>query len=284
MGRRLRYLLPIVLPTVLAVCITAAHAYVLHGSHILQMMSDAIGKADSLRVVQKHIVYRVDQQEAPIELDEVVLYDFPDAYRSEISSRSGERIHVFSRGSSITIIDRRVVADGETVFDRYMDLFLCNSRVLFEQRLPQMGIDPSISSLGRFQGRIGYVLGARYPDESVPQLWVDKKTFRPFRWLIRPGADTNGQLPVEVRFYGWRKAGKYFYPMRIEFYQKDTLIRSLQVGQVQPDLALAADLFDIRRLRSTYPAAVKSPAPEQSATGDKSEVQKTLDDFRKIFE
>ena len=283
MDRRLRNLVLMVLAAVLAACITAAHAYVLNGFHILELMTDAIGKADSLRVVQKLTVYRVDQKETPIELDEVVLYAFPDAYRSEITSSSGERIHVYSRGSAITIIDRRVVPDGETVFDRYMDLFLCNSRTLLQQRLPRLGVNPSISSLGRFQGRIGYVLGARYPDESVPQLWVDQKTFRPFRWLIRPEISTIGQLPVEVRFYDWRKAGKYFYPMRMEFYQKDTLIRSLQVERVQPDLAPAGEMFDIRQLRATYPAA-KPPAPEQGDLGDKSEIQKTLDNFRKIFE
>ena len=35
-----------------------------------------------------------------------------------------------------------------------------------EKELPVLGVDIDVSSLGRFQDKIAYVVGARYPDES----------------------------------------------------------------------------------------------------------------------
>lgn len=267
-----------------ALFVAAADAYVPHGLHLLELMTKEMGTTDSLRVSQKLIVRAGELEgEESIELTETLMYDFPDGFRSEISSLNAERIHVVSKGKSLTVIDKKVVAESENEFDRYKDIFLYNSRDLLEIRLPQLGVDPSISSVGRFQGRIGYILGAQYPDESTAQLWLDRNTFKPFRWLLRPAAFGDSATMLEVRYYGWRQVGSIWYPVRIEFYEGNRLIRIIQVEKLQVNPTLSGQLFDIRRLKLKYPKG--GPLlPDQPETGEKSEVQQTLERFQKIFE
>jgi outer membrane lipoprotein-sorting protein len=269
-----------------ALLVTAAEAYVPHGLHLLELMTKEMGTTDSLQVSQKLIVRAGELEgegEESIELTETLMYAFPDGFRSEISSQNAERIHVVFKGKSVTIIDKKVVAESESEFDRYKDIFLYNSRALLEIRLPQIGVDPSISSVGRFQGRIGYVLGAQYPDESTAQLWLDKNTFRPFRWLVKPGAFEDSAAMLEIRFYGWRQVGSIWYPVRIEFYQSDQLVRIIQVENLKINPKLSGRLFDIRRLKLTYPKGGQL-LPDQPDAGEQSEVQQTLERFQKIFE
>jgi len=264
--------------------VAAADAYVPHGLHLLELMTKNMGTTNSLQVSQKLIVTssELEGQES-IELTETLMFVFPDYFRSEISSLNSERIHVVSRGDSLTIIDKKVVSESESEFDRYKDVFLYNTRASLEIRLPQVGVDPTISSVGRFQGRIGYVLGAQYPDESVAQIWLDRKTFRPFRWLVTPGVFEDSAAMLEIRYYGWRQVGSIWYPVRIEFYQSDQLVRIIQIEKLTVNPRLPGQLFDIRRLKQKYPKG--GPLlPDQLDTGEPSEVQQTLERFQKIFE
>jgi len=267
-----------------ALFVAATDAYVPHGLHLLELMTKEMGTTDSLQVSQKLIVRAGELEgEESIELTETLMYLFPDGFRSEISSLNAERIHVVFKGKSVTIIDKKVVAESENEFDRYKDIFLYNSRALLEIRLPQLGVDPSISSVGRFQGRIGYILGAQYPDESTAQIWLDRNTFKPFRWLVTPGAFEDSAAMLEIRFYGWRQVGSIWYPVRIEFYQSDRLVRIIQVEKLQINPTLSGKLFDIRRLKLKYPKSGQL-VPDQPDTGEQSEVQQTLERFQKIFE
>lgn len=264
--------------------VAAADAYVPHGLHLLELMRKEMGKTDSMQVSQKLIVPAGElAEEESIELTETLMFVFPDYFRSEITSLNSERIHVVSRGNSLTIIDKKVVSESESEFDRYKDIFLYNSRASLEIRLPQLGVDPTISSVGRFQGRIGYVIGAQYPDESVAQIWLDRKTFRPFRWLVSPGAFEDSAAMLEIRFYGWRQFGRIWYPVRIEFYQSDQLVRIIQLEKLTLNPSLSGQLFDIRRLKLTYPKGSQL-LPDQPDTDEQSEVQQTLERFQKIFE
>ncbi|KPJ75565.1 MAG: hypothetical protein AMJ54_14600 [Deltaproteobacteria bacterium SG8_13] len=266
----------------LAVTISAsvATAYVLHPLHLLELMTSEMGQAESLMVYQKLVVNESELPEQTITLQETVMYIFPDAFRSEITSNIAQRIHVVDRGRSATIIDAKLVADREGDFDRYKDLFLYNSRDLLDARLRQIGVETSISSLGKHQGRIGYVIGAQFPDELAPQLWLDKNTFKPFRWLLRPGADGDPSGALEVRYYGWRQFEKIWYP---EFYQGENLLRTILVQDVKVNPRLDGQLFDVRRLRAQYPRG-GAQLPARPDSGGQSDVQETVERFQRLFE
>ena len=259
------------------------HAYVLHGYHLLDLMRREMGTARSLEVIQKLTIQESVLPTEAVAVQETVSYRFPVSFRSEFASAAGEHIQIFSNGRALTIVDGRIVSDTESELDHYKDIFLFNTRELLINRLSQLGVAADVSSVGRFQGRIAYVLGAQYPDETVPQLWLDKETFRPMRWLLKPASAGNLSEAIEVRYGDWRKLSSIWYPERIEFYQGDRLLRRMQVQRTRVNPEFSNRLFDVAYWKSIYPYAA-APPPAQGESGDKNDIQRTIDRFRKLFE
>ena len=260
-----------------------ANAYVLQGPHILELMTQKLGKTERLMVSQKLILYDDSLEKGAVELEETLRYVFPEAFRSDILSKNVERIQVLSKGVVLTVIDGKVTAEPETRFDRYKDILLYRSRMLLEQRLSMLGVDVKVSSVGRFEGKPVYVLGAQYPDESVQQIWFDKDSFRPFRWIIKSRTGESPDSSLEVRYLKWGQSGKTWYPMRIEFYKNDILLREINVKSIKMNPSFSKDLFDIEYLKSIYQTAAPV-VPDQNESEELNEVQKTIEEFKKIYE
>ncbi|UCD82388.1 MAG: hypothetical protein JSW26_13465 [Desulfobacterales bacterium] len=302
------------------VFISPIHAYVLQGRHVLDLMIQELGVAETLFVSQRLIFYRMAASadtstsatgEAPqttpgtgdnafpaatdpktnqkdllsetIELEESLRYVFSRAFRSDARSQNSERIYIFSRGRTLTIIDGNIVPDAANRFDLYKDILLFRSREELADRLLELGVDVSISSLGRFEDKIAFVIGADYPDESVNQLWVDKDTLLPLRLIIKGVNGTADSGTAEVRYLTWWSIGETRYPSKIEFYQDDNLVRFSQARNFEENATFSEELFDIEHLKMVYPRTLALPivpgAPEEP-----SEVQKTIEEFKRIFE
>jgi hypothetical protein len=298
----------------------SVQAYVLQGLHIIDLMIEQLGEARSIYVTQDLIFYRLvsqtdietdetreeqqaldnagtelpaDQEvqldenvslEEMLQLEETLRFFFPFAFRSDAKSSDSERIHVVSGDRSITIVDGSIVPAVTNRFDLYKDIFLYRTREDLSERLLQLGVDVSISSLGRFDGEIALVLGAVYPDESVSQIWIDRETFLPTRWIIRGNGGNFNSDVLEVRYLTWWKSGEVRYPARIEFYQDGKLVRVNQLKSFREGDEFSEDLFDIDNLRSVYPLASEQPLVRGESEEEPSEVQKTIDEFRRVFE
>ena len=146
-----------------------------------------------------------------------------------------------------------------------------------------MGVDVTITSVGRFEGQIAYVLGAQYPDETHSQIWFDRKTFKPFRWLLVAGAEEGIKDILDVRYSNWREVRGMWYPMQIEFYQNQRLVREIQVTYIKVNPTFSAKLFDIEHIRSVYQPMTEI-APEKKEAVGIPEIQKTIEDFKKMYE
>lgn len=84
--------------------------------------------------------------------------------------------------------------------------------------LGRRGVALSDESLGRFDGRLAYVIGGR-AREAKPLLYVDKDAFQPLRLIALEG----GALQ-DVRFLGWGSpTGGDWFPRAIEVVQGDQL-------------------------------------------------------------
>ncbi len=81
----------------------------------------------------------------------------------------------------------------------------------YADRLARLGVPVAEVHLGRADGRLAYVLGAR-PTERKPQAWIEKQTFQPIR-IVYPRA---GSL-AEVRLldFGSPIGGDWF-PRAVE--------------------------------------------------------------------
>ncbi len=298
----------------------SVQAYVLQGRHVLDLMIEKLGTANSLFVSQKLIFYRIDPSadrlysaasddsdlaaepadnvidtardivndenaaiQETLELEESLRYVFSQAFRSDARSLETERIHIFSGNEVLTVIDGHIVPGAENRFNRYKDILLYRSREKLADRLLELGVDVFISSLGRFEEKIAFVIGAEYPDESVSQVWIDQETFLPLRWIIKSSVGVADSSALEIRYGPWWKIGKTRYPSRIEFHQDGQLVRVSQVIKVEEDAIFSDALFDIERLKLSYPQASTQPAlPDESE--EPSEVQQTIEEFKRIFE
>lgn len=300
--------------------IPSPQAYVLQGPHIIELMIEELGEAQSLFVKQKLIFYKIEMpkeekaqtieidpietevdqvediplilpaesanvelQTSEVQLQSTLIYNFSSAFRSEISSEDSHRIHLYVQGQTLTVIDEHLAADSETRFDLFKDLMLFRSRQALVDRLWQLGVDVSVSSLGRFEGQTAFVIGSQYPDESVSQIWLDKETFRPMRWIIHDAGRDFGREPLEVRYLEWWKKENIWYPMRVEFFQNNQLVQVAIVEKLEINRTFPDEIFDIQDLRARYPAA-PPVEPGTAQTGEPSEVQKTIQEFRKIYD
>jgi hypothetical protein len=261
----------------------SVNGYVLPGQHLLLMMTESLGSATSLTVHQRTFLYDDSAQGPQAELSETLTYRFSNAFLSESVSPHLTRIHLDVLDDAVTIVDNRLALQDESRFDRYKDLLLFHSRILLTDRLSRRGIDTMISSLGRFEGEPVYVLGAQYPDKTMAQIWIEKETFRPLRLLI-PMTGTEGSVEMlEFRYLLWQENGKVWYPLRIECYENERLIRMMVVSDMEVDPLIDDEDFDIGFLRAQYgeEAYIEEDllAPEEE-----DDIQKALDDFKKRYE
>ena len=244
----------------------------------MKLMTQNLGKADRLLVTQKLVLHDDNPNMKADELSETLQFEFPKTFRSDIVSENIQRIRIVSDRIVFTVIDGKISDEPENSYDHYKDLILFRSREVLQERLSNLGVDVKVTSLGRFQGKPVYVLGAQYPDETSPQVWLDKKTFLPLRWIMTSNATQN----LEVLYLDWKKLKQIWYPMRIEFFSNGNLLREIHVQDIKVNPSFRADLFDIQQLKSLYP----QDAPAETKNGGKEEldeVQKTIDEFKNIY-
>jgi hypothetical protein len=262
---------------------TAADAYVLQGPHILELMVSRFGKAKRMLVSQKLILFEDDEQQRKIELSETLRFVFPDIFRSDIHSETAYRVHISAKNDSLSAIDGRITHESETEFDRYKDILLYHSREHLHEKLTMLGVNVPVTSLGRFNGKIAYVVGAQYPDESVSQIWIEKETFRPMRWLMTKTTISGEPTILEIQYQNWQLFDGNWYPVQITFIENQRLVREIRVDNVQINPSFTEDLFDIDTLRRNFQPAT-SIIQDQQGSEDISEVEKLIEDFKKIYQ
>ena len=260
-----------------------ATAYILRGPHIIDLMVRQLGSADTLQVSQRASYYGDAFEKGVVEARETVRYVFPHMFRSDSVSKHAERIRVQARGKRLTIVDGRVAAGREYPFDTYKDLLLYRSKSLLSKRLSHLGVDTRASSFERFEDRIVLVLGTESPDETVRQVWADKETFMPVRWLL-PGKDDQGRgFMREVRYLDWRRVNSVWYPMHMQFIENGRLLREIRVERMKVNATFPKELFDTARLRAEH--AVPDEAAGGGAVAEElNEVEETINEFRKKYE
>lgn len=265
---------------------TPADSHVLSGSHILDMMVRKLAGPKTLQVEQSVMVVDPAVSDEPIELEETLRFIFPDRFRLDIQHEESHRIHVLSQGQALTVVDGVIASDHQGRFDRYKDLFLYNSRHLLYKALSIQGVDVGISSLGRMEDHIVFVIGADYPDDSVSQVWVDKERFVPLRWISVSPSETTEMEPQRLEFVyrNWQNVDGVWYPLQIDTFHNHRLIRQIRVTMVQADAAISGELLNVSHLMTLYKQKEETLPDSQTPDSDVDEVQRTIEDFRKKFE
>lgn len=258
-----------------------ARGYVLQGPHLLDLMIKALGQAKTLRIEQTVLVSDASLSEQPIEMKETLNYYFPDRFRCDTRFDNTQRIHVAAFDQALTIVDGQQVSYQASGVDRYKDLILFRSPLMLHKMLLNSGIDVGTTSLGRDNERIVYIIGAQYPDETAPQVWVDKESLLPVKWLyISSAAPEDHWVFV---YSGWRKKDDFWYPSVVELYFNQQLIRKITATQVILNPELPLQLFDIALLMSQYPVAQSLLEKDSSTSDPTDDVKQTIEEFQKRF-
>jgi len=261
----------------------SSDAYVLEGNHILYRAVKKLKSRSNLSATQILTIYENNFQGTTAEFKETVHYNFPEQFRSDLLSGQTNKIHVFSKNEAITILNDTISSNPESGLDHYKDLLLFRDRNLLEERLSLLGVDISISSLGRFQNRIFYIVGAKYPDETLPQIWIEKETFLPTRYLLVERSESDIDSIIEFRYLSWMKTEKTWYPMRVEIYVDEKLVRTINVNSIDTNPVFEKALFDIAHLQTVYPS-VTPDLYDRNETDDLEEVKQSIEDFKKRFD
>jgi len=258
-----------------------AMAYVPPAPFLLERMQPALGRAEAVVVRQRVTVFKSGGQPDGADLIETVRFWRPGRFRSDLAGESVRRTRIVCRTGSLSVLNGAIVPEPESRYDAYKHLFLDDTAASLADRLASLGLDIAVSSPGRLDGRPVYVVGAHYPDLSVPQIWLDKETFRPVRWVIPPGPATREAGLLDVRYSRWRRVQAFWYPDVILFYLDGVPVRRIQVDRVDVEDGFEAQLFDLERLRSSPKA---TPAAESRRADVVEEVREAIENFRRLYE
>jgi hypothetical protein len=200
-----------------------------------------------------------------------------------VSTPSGEQIRVVSPEGVIFVLDGRIISESQTPFDHFKDVLLCRKKSIVLKQLSELQVDLNTVSLGKFKDKVAYVIGAKYPDDSVPQLWIEKDTFRPIRYVVGGPRHNNGVLE-EIEYADYTPLDeKRSYPGRILFFRNGELVKMcvLKTSRINPNLP--DELFDVHHLKTLYEpiTSTESSTPPPS---DLDELKKTIRDFSKAYE
>ena len=271
---------------VVGLWVTPASGYVLKGPHIIDLVIRKLAGAKTLQVEQSVMVEDPTLAGQSIELQETLRYIFPNQFRSDMQLENTHRIFVFSQGRALTVVDGAITPDRGGRYNRYKDIFLYNSRHLLHKALSTHGVDVGVTSLGRMEDRVVFVIGANYPDDSVSQVWVDKERFVPLRWINVISSEDTELEPERFDFVyrNWQNVDGVWYPMQIDTFHNQVPIRQIRVSKVQANGVIPGELMNILHLETLY-KQVEAPSSEDEApASDMDEVQRTLEEFRKKFD
>ena len=262
-----------------AVSVPLAHGHVPDAKRLLQLLSNKLGMVDTLEVVQNLHIASTGDRDVRVDLSETVRYRFPESYRSDITGKDIWRIFLEKEDRLLIVTDGRISSGVKTWFDRYRDLLCPRSAPLLQDLLNEWGVDTSITSLGRINGTPVYVLGAQYPDKTSSQLWIDKNSLLPMRWLVADTGGFSSDIFGEIHYLKWGKSGDIWYPMVVRFFQNDRLVREICVKQVKSGEPIEEKWFDIEKLHDRY-ASSETILPSVHTI---EEVQRAIREFTARF-
>jgi outer membrane lipoprotein-sorting protein len=261
----------LILSFIFIVC-SPVYGYLPDSPFLLKLVVEKIGKPDRISVEQELEIFNSAFENGIKIFQEQLRYNLVDSFRSDTKSKDKTKIYVYSNEASIKILDSQISSELESLMDSYKDILLIRDSELIFKKLKSIGIDMFVSSLGRFNNRLSYIIGAKNNDFSVSQLWVDKESLCPTRLII-----IRDSSKLEIRYFEWKRLRRTWYPRRIEFFESDVLTRIVRVKKVVLNPIFKKNIFDIEFLKSVY-------EKEKIDIKDKDdEVTKTIEKFDKRF-
>jgi len=265
----------------------SAQAFVPQTPHLLHLVNQKIKEPVGLEVHQVRKVIDssaigeqgVQTETKTIELNEKLVYDFPARLRSEILLDKSSRFYVESGSQFIKISDGVAVSLKKSPVDFYTDILLYRDHKSLLRQLVLAGVDTEKVTFQRLDNKLCYFIGQ--PPAGSPKkfqgLWIEKDSFFPVLYVIKKNTWT-----LAFHYKNWQRVSKTWYPMQISIFVDDQLFVDIEVQTFELKSTFSSELFDVDYIQQRYPA--KNRYEGQEASGEIDELEKQIENFRKLYE
>jgi hypothetical protein len=237
-------------------------AYIMPIEQLMGFVAANFSNFETLVVSQSTRLVDVRSQGPESVFQEKIWLKSPAFYFSEsvyASENHGkeEDGHLGSRNSPDRSFRRLLMAsDGRTIMEF----------------LSEMGINLGSVTFSRFDGVIVYSIGDTAPES--PKLLIEKERFLPLLLSYRLPADS-GKRMVTVRFEGYRKMDKGWYPYQIVYSAGHDTEEHYSITELQINVPITQTLSIIPG-PGTLPAGNSENEPKPEEEGRLKEVIETL--------
>ncbi len=275
---------PLIILTVLILLPARLTAYIIPAHQIVRLMVKSKPKYTALRIEQSVVLYQDTYAGGRLEVPSLLFLDAPDKARLEVSFPQVKKIMVSQGKQSVSLIAERIAPEDKAELRQrllFRDLILLPSTRAILQLLREEGINAGKVALGRYKGKIAYIIGAQEGEERVPQLWVEKERLFPLRFIGRVIIEGVVKM-IEIKYQDYRYlSGGLSYPFRVEFYTDEKLTQCFRVKEIYESPKLVKGMFDVAEIKKKYPR-VEKPPPEKKTEPEKGKtIEQLLDESEK---
>jgi len=266
------------------------HAFI-PGSHdIISLATEKIVEPVGMKVVQQKKIYQelnrgiqtnpFQAEPEFIEIKEKLWFSYPGKFRSEAETDYHDMICVESKGQFVKIIDEYIEAKEKSITDLYTDILLFRKPESLTKRLKSSGVDIKSSSLKRYDGVIYFVVGTPpEKDHLSSSFWVEKDTGFPGRYTI-----FKDNMFLDIFYKKWKKISRTWYPMEIVMYLDGLLFSRIDAESFELEADFEKNFFNVKRLKNIYPESSSMNSEAEAVENRSSELEKSIIDFKNIYE
>ena len=195
---------------------SVGHASILPSSFMVEMMCKKHQGIKNVSVVQT-----VNFPDAGVSLTETLSVDYQTGnWESRLKDESGNEVS--SKKAAFT------GPKASTVALTTLILFQTQCPELIRE-LKQAGLpvrledEKEITSFDRFEGRVAWVIGKNKEQMADAQLWIEKDTFLPLRFLKK----------TELRFGAHRFQDGFQYPSEMSYWNSDKKLIQIDLKEIR---------------------------------------------------
>ena len=223
-----------------------AAAYILPGDFIIGMFSERRKKLkiESIEIESEWTIFYKDLASEKFSAKEYI--KAPYEMRIDLAGERAGGKTIIHRG-----IRRYTKKMGETEWKKEkcrlpVEALLFSGALEIKQKraeIKKFGVDIEKRRMGRFDDKIGFAVGVEKPDEKLPAIWFDRRSFRPIRFVDYREKDGKIQ-EIDLRFidYSSPVSGEW-YPRLIEKYVNSKLVERREIISIKINPSLDEKLF-----------------------------------------
>ena len=254
-------------------------AFVPQTPHLLHLVIQKIKQPVGIQAYQtKKILNYKDAGVGFLELEEKLIYAYPNQFRSDIISDSMTSFSIESNFKFVRVMDGVIVSHDKSLVDLYTDILLYRDHESLLNQLVMAGVDTTKVSFQRYNDIICYVIG-RSLEKGKPfaGLWIEKESFLPIKYMV----EKNGWM-VEFFYNKWQRVSKTWYPMQVSIFLDNQLFAMIHVRSFDLKSGFSSVLFDIEHIEQLYPQ--NDPASLDENLQEIDELDKGIENFKKLYE